>query len=1539
MSGEISKAIVSIEVDYSGLTAGIDRANEMLMNRLKDRVINIRLNRQSLQEMRNQLRELNLDARVVIRAEVDKATLDRQVSEANRAIRDSIKNIEVGVKLRQTSIESLRERLNKLNFAVRVTTTLSVPSDSINAVRERIQNTNFQAKVQVNATLPADSKKSVEEQLAKTPVFATATLKTTRESRKKFQQQLDAYDFRVKVNLKIVEVDAKTVAGTVTKRVQEATGTEPAKVGPGSSQAGLIRRLEVDREAFKDRVQNDVLVQQFDLETNQAIAKIQEIEEQVNDIDKIPLEGDLKNIIRELDRIKRRSDTLFDRIDDTDVISRLESDFKQFQNTASNPALVSQMRQLTTEATNYAQAVRSASTTTEIQGYRAKFNEVVKLMEATRRLQQEETKRDRRVQDRQNELDSRVRNFAVANPAQATPFRLAADDAKTAVADFENAKTDADRVTAKARLDAALAEMRQIEALAKDATRRAERVQARQNELEARVRNFSPANRRQAQDFRESAERAKQAVSSLDSAKTDQERVRALSVLETEEAVMKKLARQADEARKKLRSLKDSIQGVEEAYESASRKSANRPILPDLRKQREAMIAALKDIDRATNRADRTKAVADFENARSEFRRLSAEAGAFSRDLDRQLDATERRFQRFVNEFRNPDLTGELSREVNEVKRLISTLRTTTDRGMRIKLQADVDSAMQRIRAVENRANSLARRKFFVSFAGGVLQDALVGIGGQLGGAPGGVITGGVSRLISSTVSGGSGIGAGAAAAGLGVGALALGGVAGTALAVRGASQVGRDGLVGNAAIERYRVSLLILTRDQEAANRIIREMEQLDVDLPVDLAPLAESAQKLVGAGFDTGRIKELVAIIADAGSVSVDGTAEGINRLTRALTQIKSKANIEQEDLNQIAELGIPINQIIAEQFGLGRGELNKSIKRGELTVDEAIEGIVAGLRRRFSGALTEQSATLEGRFTQLGDVYRQFAREVTKPAIPGVLEGLEDLIEIFRGGELQELRELFATGFGSLGVTFSIGTESLKQFLQFLDSIAESLNDILDLTAQIRENPLGVADSVTSAATTTNLGSSALSVAFANPASIGKEVGQAIAEAFVQGIRNPIERAERERQERTLAPVIADVVKNLGGAEASRLGPAAVNNRVADAVLANLENLSGGVRQEFFDQLGLQDADPASLRKQLVGILNRLPATSRATRDQVLSEDQIREAQSAERENAIARIGRLDLSELFDVGRLDASALTEELSDESVAVFESLLSSITERIANERANVQQAVADYMANVEMELQAGLLELSGEEIRRYIRDNLRRNVGELDFSLATAQEQNRNLGFDVRDFLVSIGEVGGGDFTRRANDANEFIRRQQEEARNARARFGFSLIESGRATPAEAFDERVQSRALAEDKVIQNQIFADLERQRASGFLRQQADALERAGETDLADRVRRGEVDLQIRTDERGNAKVIAAQLKLGEQIQKNFRTQTVSFDGLNQALQQRLETAREEEFRKAQLKKAEEQQKTLLLQLQALLGIKSDLQNLDTTATAAP
>lgn len=237
------------------------------------------------------------------------------------------------------------------------------------------------------------------------------------------------------------------------------------------------------------------------------------------------------------------------------------------------------------------------------------------------------------------------------------------------------------------------------------------------------------------------------------------------------------------------------------------------------------------------------------------------------------------------------------------------------------------------------------------------------------------------------------------------------------------------------------------------------------------DAASIAASA---VAAGVKPGQqLTEYLKLTADAASVA--GTSLG--DMGRIINQVRTGQNAYTEDLNQLAERGLPIYQWIGEAMKVPAAEVKKLASQGKVSseiFEKAIRDNIGGaalkagqtVRGSFENlkaALGRAgAAALEGGFAKLPALFASLTKAVdgAAPRIKELAGGLQEALSaMFSGGAGDTFKSLASSVMqaaeplgrivASLGqASAAVGVSAWKIFLTTLEAAAGVLRAVAPL-----------------------------------------------------------------------------------------------------------------------------------------------------------------------------------------------------------------------------------------------------------------------------------------------------------------------------------------------------------------------------------------------------------------------------------------------------------------------------------------------------------
>lgn len=228
---------------------------------------------------------------------------------------------------------------------------------------------------------------------------------------------------------------------------------------------------------------------------------------------------------------------------------------------------------------------------------------------------------------------------------------------------------------------------------------------------------------------------------------------------------------------------------------------------------------------------------------------------------------------------------------------------------------------------------------------------------------------------------------------------------------------VAKVGIEYNSMKEQALIAWETILGSAQEAEKTVRRLEEMGAYTPFEYADLDKAAKKLQMAGFEGERLFQTLTYVGDAVS-AIGGGADELNGIATALFQISTKGKLSAEEMNQLAERGIPAWAILAEQQGKSVREMMKLSEQGKLFADEVLPQLLEGLGERFGGAMEKQSKTFRGMMDTLRNEAKMFAGSLTeglfeglKFVLPSIIKSLQTLHNAFKSGGFSGLfKEIF-------------------------------------------------------------------------------------------------------------------------------------------------------------------------------------------------------------------------------------------------------------------------------------------------------------------------------------------------------------------------------------------------------------------------------------------------------------------------------------------------------------------------------------------------
>lgn len=193
------------------------------------------------------------------------------------------------------------------------------------------------------------------------------------------------------------------------------------------------------------------------------------------------------------------------------------------------------------------------------------------------------------------------------------------------------------------------------------------------------------------------------------------------------------------------------------------------------------------------------------------------------------------------------------------------------------------------------------------------------------------------------------------------------------------------EAIIGfNASMEQARIGWGTLLKSTEAGAQMLAELQSFAATTPFEFPELEASAKRMLAMGFAAQDILPMLTDVGDA-AAALGAGSEGIQRMVYALGQMSTKGKITQEDLNQLADVGINVGGIfavMATQTNQSVGALKDMQQEGTLASDAFIRAFRTFAQQNYGGMMQAQSRTFNGAISTIKDNLRLLTSDAFQP-----------------------------------------------------------------------------------------------------------------------------------------------------------------------------------------------------------------------------------------------------------------------------------------------------------------------------------------------------------------------------------------------------------------------------------------------------------------------------------------------------------------------------------------------------------------------------
>ena len=241
-----------------------------------------------------------------------------------------------------------------------------------------------------------------------------------------------------------------------------------------------------------------------------------------------------------------------------------------------------------------------------------------------------------------------------------------------------------------------------------------------------------------------------------------------------------------------------------------------------------------------------------------------------------------------------------------------------------------------------------------------------------------------------------------------------------------------------NQQLDQSRIAFTTFMGSADKANSMLLKLQDFAARTPFNFKDLLGTTQQMIAMGTAADDLIPRLTAIGDA-AAALGGSPEVMRRIQRALGQIQAKGRVQAEELMQLAEVGIPAYQYIADILGVTIPQSLKMMERGQVSAATAITGLLDGMGRDFGGMMKKHSETMMGALSTVQDYVSITVANMTRPlfeAVRGLMVSLGNLLST------NEMKQRAADFAESVRNAFVTAGQAAKQIWEQIGPTIQSL-----------------------------------------------------------------------------------------------------------------------------------------------------------------------------------------------------------------------------------------------------------------------------------------------------------------------------------------------------------------------------------------------------------------------------------------------------------------------------------------------------------------
>lgn len=205
----------------------------------------------------------------------------------------------------------------------------------------------------------------------------------------------------------------------------------------------------------------------------------------------------------------------------------------------------------------------------------------------------------------------------------------------------------------------------------------------------------------------------------------------------------------------------------------------------------------------------------------------------------------------------------------------------------------------------------------------------------------------------------------------------------------------GQYALQTAASFEQLAISFRVMTGSAQTGQELTDAIIKLGAETPMTAQQLSKAAQLLLSFGESAGNIIPDLKLLGDI----TGGEVNRFNQLSLAFAQVGANGKLMGQDLLQMVNAGFNPLQIMSQTTGKSMGELRKEMEEGRISFQMVAQAMkdAASEGGRYFGLMEQQSQSLNGLLSTMGDTWEQVAKNIGDLFLPVAKSAVQGLIRL--------------------------------------------------------------------------------------------------------------------------------------------------------------------------------------------------------------------------------------------------------------------------------------------------------------------------------------------------------------------------------------------------------------------------------------------------------------------------------------------------------------------------------------------------------------